>query len=87
MGQSRTNRRAAKIGWEKILLADPIADPVARIRFCLHKEFRAAEIRFFLHKEFRAAGIRIGALLMKMAVFLKTRDSSNAARLLVEGCV
>ena len=33
-------------------------DLVARIRFYLHKEFRAAEIGFYLHKEFRAAGIR-----------------------------
>ena len=29
-----------------------------RIRFYLHKEFRAAEISFYLHKDFRAAGIR-----------------------------
>ena len=56
------------------------------IRFYLHKEFRAAEIRFSLHKEFCAAEIRfslhkefstvmdleaMGAILMKMADFLK----------------
>ena len=35
-----------------------IADPAARIRFYLHKEFRAAEIRFSLHEESRAAEIR-----------------------------
>ena len=34
-----------------------IADPAARIRFYLHKEFRAAGARFYLHKEFRAAEI------------------------------
>ena len=28
------------------------------IRFCLHKEFRAAGIRFYLHKDCCAAGIR-----------------------------
>ena len=31
---------------------------LVRIRFPLHKEFRAAEISFYLHREFRAAGIR-----------------------------
>ncbi len=38
-------------------IPDPVADPAARIRFYLHKEFRAAGIRFYLHKEFRAAEI------------------------------
>ena len=48
-GNSRTIGRAAKIGWEKFPLPDlvAIADPVARIRFYLHKEFRAAGIRIF----------------------------------------
>ena len=32
-----------------------VAETVARIRFYLHKLFRAAEIRFYLHKEIRAA--------------------------------
>ena len=52
------------------MIADPIADPMhdrmhdpaARIRFYLHKDFRAAGIRFYLHKEYG------GAMLMKMAV-------------------
>ena len=48
VGQSRTIGRAAKIGWEKI----GYPAPAERIRFYLHKEFRAAEIRFCLHKEF-----------------------------------
>ena len=48
VGQSRTIGRAAKIGWEKkgSRLPDRIPDPAARIRFYLHKEFRAAGIRF-----------------------------------------
>ena len=44
VGQSRTIGRAAKLGWEKIWLPGIIAGPAARIRFYLHKEFRAAEI-------------------------------------------
>ena len=51
MGQWEEIGRAAKIGWEKSDRGDLIADPVARIRFYLHKEFRAAGIRFYLHKE------------------------------------
>ena len=39
------------------VIAEVVADPAARIRF-------------YLHKEFRAAG-QWGAILMKMAVFLK----------------
>ena len=50
-GNSGTIGRAAKIGWEKKLLPEVIADPAPRIRFYLHKEFRAAGIRFYLHKE------------------------------------
>ena len=34
-----------------------LPDPLARIRFYLHKDFRAVEIRFYLHKEFRVAEI------------------------------
>ena len=50
------NRPARQNGLEKKVIAGVIADPGARIRFFLHKEFRAAEIGFYLHKEFRAAG-------------------------------
>ena len=50
------------MAWKKklyrIVVADRCCDPVARIRFYLHKEFRAAGARFYLHKEFRAAEIR-----------------------------
>ena len=65
-GHSETIGRPAKIGREKKgypgVIADRIADPAARIRFYLHKDFRAAGIRFYLHKEYG------GAMLMKMAV-------------------
>ena len=46
MGHSRKIGRAAKMGWEKILLPAIVADLAPRIRFYLHKEFRAAGIRF-----------------------------------------
>ena len=46
-------------------------DASREIRFYLRKEFRAAEIEFYLHKEFSAAEIRMGAMFMKMVVFLK----------------
>ena len=61
-GHSETIGRPAKIGREK--KGSPILsrDPAARIRFYLHKDFRAAGIRFYLHKEYW------GAMLMKMAV-------------------
>ena len=57
-GHSETIGRPAKIGREK----KGLRDPAARIRFYLHKDFRAAGIRFYLHKEYG------GAMLMKMAV-------------------
>ena len=41
--------------WEETGDRRVIADPAARIRFYLHKEFRAAEIWFSLHKECPAA--------------------------------
>ena len=41
--------------WEETGDRRVIADPAARIRFYLHKDFRAAEIRVYLHKDFRAA--------------------------------
>ena len=44
-------KSAGKKSDTRIPLPDPIADPGARIRFYLHKEFRAAGIRFYLHKE------------------------------------
>ena len=50
-GHSETIGRPAKIGREKKLSGSGSRDPVARIRFYLHKEFRAAGIRFYLHKE------------------------------------
>ena len=34
-----------------------VIDPAARIRFYLHKDFRAAEIQLYLHKDVRVAGI------------------------------
>ena len=43
------------MAWEKKVVAGEIAKSAARIRFYLHKEFRAAEIGLFLHKESRAA--------------------------------
>ena len=46
VGHSRKIGRAAKMGWEKILLRAIMADLAPRIRFYLHKEFRAAGIRF-----------------------------------------
>ena len=50
------DRPARQNGLEKAgVIPGVIADPGARIRFYLHKEFRAAEIGFYLHKEFRAA--------------------------------
>ena len=56
------NRPAAENRLGKNFVADPDSGPdsvpAARIRFYLHKEFRAAGIRFYLHKEFRAAEIR-----------------------------
>ena len=61
-GHSETIGRPAKIGREKKGLPILWHDPAARIRFYLHKDFRAAGIRFYLHKEYG------GAMLMKMAV-------------------
>ena len=61
-GHSETIGRPAKIRREKKGSPGVIADPAARIRFYLHKDFRAAGIRFYLHKEYG------GAMLMKMAV-------------------
>ena len=50
VGHSRTIGRAAKMAWKKkllrIVIPDRYCDSVARIRFYLHKEFRAAGIRF-----------------------------------------
>ena len=46
MGHSRTIGRAAKMGWEKILSPAIIPALAPRIRFYLHKEFRAAGMRF-----------------------------------------
>ena len=40
-------------------------------RILVTQSFRAAEVGFYLHKKFRAAEIRMGAMLMKMAVFFK----------------
>ena len=52
-GHSETIGRPAKIGRDKILHRDPAArDPAARIRFYLHKEFRAAGIRFLSTQTF-----------------------------------
>ena len=49
------NRPAAeyRLGKKVIakVIAKVVADPAARIRFYLHKEFRAAGIRSYLHKE------------------------------------
>ena len=54
------NRPALQNGLEKagVIAGVAVADPGARIRCYLHKEFRAAEIGFYLlvRKEFRAAG-------------------------------
>ena len=62
VGHKRTIGRPAKMAWKKnlgpqqqIIHQQIIAETVARIRFYLHKDFRAAEIRFYLHKEIRAA--------------------------------
>ena len=51
------NRPARQNGLDK-KIAGMGADPVARIRF-------------YLHKEFRAGKIQLGAMLMKMAGFIK----------------
>ena len=53
MGGNRPGRqnRLGKKGIAKGIAGGGIADPAARIRFYLHKEFRAAGIRFYLHKE------------------------------------
>ena len=55
-GNARQSAEPAKWAGKKVNL-EVIPDPAARIRF-------------YLHKEFRAAG-QWGAILMKMAVFLK----------------
>ena len=52
MGHSRKIGRAAKMGWEKIWLPAMIAALAPRIRFYLHKEFRAAGIRFLSTQTF-----------------------------------
>ena len=49
MGGNRPGRQN-RLG-KNIVAENPIPDPGARIRFYLHKEFRAAGIRFYLHKE------------------------------------
>ena len=51
--------------WEETGDRRIIADPAARIRFYLHKEFRAAEIWFSLHKEFRDGEIIGGRCVRK----------------------
>ena len=51
--------------WEETGDRRGIADPAARIRFYLHKEFRAAEIWFSLHKEFRDGEIIGGRCVRK----------------------
>ena len=51
--------------WEETGDRRVIPDPAARIRFYLHKEFRAAEIWFSLHKEFRDGEIIGGRCVRK----------------------
>ena len=50
---ARQNRLGKKVIAE--VIPEVVAYPAARIRFYLHKEFRAAEIGLSLHKESRAA--------------------------------
>ena len=50
-GNGRKSAGPPKSAGKKSDRGAVIADPVARIRFYLHKEFRAAGIRFYLHKE------------------------------------
>ena len=57
-GNARKSAGPAKWPGKKVIAGVAVADPGARIRCYLHKEFRAAEIGFYLlvRKEFRAAG-------------------------------
>ena len=54
-GNARKSAGPAKWLGRKVI-AGVIPDPGARIRFYLHKEFRAAEIGFYLHKLFARPG-------------------------------
>ena len=75
-GNARKSAGPAKWPGKKVIagvVPGVIPEPVARIRFYLHKEFRAAEIGFDLHKEFRAAKIRF--YLHKPSVQLAPRSA------------
>ena len=89
VGHSRTIGRAAKMGWEKSLYPAIIAALAPRIRFYLHKEFRAAGIRFLSTQRIGGGDLEQngdfllmicnGAMLMKMAISFK----ENALRVFV----
>ena len=73
-GAMLENRPARQNGLEEKAIAGGIADPGARIRFFLHKEFRAAEIGFSLHKELYEI---FGGRSCRKWVFSKTKISQR----------